>query len=156
MKKILTILFLILISCKSEKKTSADLESFIADKVWFVGNKKTGTQYYFSDKEKRQYLWMTFERRDDGTYTPFVIAKGTPETNPLPNVLSTYREGWSPTDFYKVVGDSLVLQDEEDINGEDIWKFKLEVIKDTTIGIFEYERIRLTNYFGAQIWKTKK
>ncbi|MGC6429845.1 MAG: hypothetical protein ACON5F_02270 [Jejuia sp.] len=145
---------LILFGCQSKNDNSSNLKSFVSDKTWIEFSNKF--QYYYSSKDDGQYLWMTFERREDGTYTPFTPAKGDPYTHHLPNTLTKYREGWSKSSLFKIIGDSLVLQDQDDIKAENLTSYHLEIISDTTIGIIDYYRLKKTNDFGSTIWHSKK
>jgi len=154
MKKYFIILTIILISCKTENKTEKDIESFIVDRIWISSLNKQ--QYYLSSKDKREFLWFTFERKENGTYTPFSNAKGNPDTNPLENIYTDYREGWSPSDFYKIEKDKIILQDEKDVNAENLSEYEIEIGKDTIIGVFEYNTLRVKNENGVRIWKSKK
>ena len=141
---------LVLSSCASSPESLHDL---LVDKVWMDENDE---QMFFSSKEGREYYWMTFDHRPDGTYTPFSAAKGTPDGYPLPKTYATYLEGWSPSTFFKIKGDSLALQDENDLKGKSMMAFKVEAGGDTTIGIFDFKTLRVTNEYGIRIWRTQK
>ena len=154
MKKYIIILTIILISCKTENNTKKEIESFIVDRVWLSSLNKE--QYYLASKDKKEYLWMTFERRENGTYTPFTNAKGNPDTNPLKNTFTDYREGWSPLRFYKIEKNKIIYQNEKDVNAENLSEFEIGIGKDTIIGVFEYNTLRVKNEFGVRIWKSKK
>ena len=154
MKKYFIILTIAFVSCKSENKTEKDLESFIVDRVWLSSLNKE--QYYLSSKDKREFLWMTFEYRENGTYTPFVNAKGNPESNPLKKISSVYREGWSPLDFYKIEKDKIIFQNEKDVDAANLSEYQIEIGKDTILGVFEYNTLLVKNVNGVRIWKSKK
>lgn len=142
-------LFILMNSCNNN---SSELNNLLTDKTWITENKG---QYYFSSNDSREYIWMSFERREGNTYTPFIIAEGTPETNPLPKDKWT-RKGWRKSQYFKIVKDTLIFQDEYDINGEDLTKFHVEMGNDTVIGIVNYKTLRVTNNYGVRIWKTKE
>lgn len=145
---------IILISCKTENKTEKDIESFIVDRIWLSSLNKQ--QYYLSSKDKRKFLWWTIERKENKTYTPFTNAKGNPDTNPLKNTFTDYREGWEASDFYKIEKDKIIFQDEKDVNAENLSEYEIEIGNDTIIGVFEYNTLRLKNEYGVRIWKSKK
>lgn len=154
MKKLTLIIVIVgflLFSCKEKKSVSNNL---LTDKIWL--SNMNDAQYYLSSKDNRFYTWLTVENRVDGEYMPFSIAKGTPESNPFPKVFSTYKEGWSAMQYFKIKGDTLIFQNEEDINGNNISKYHISTGKDTTIGILEYKTLIVTNSYGQRVWKTKK
>lgn len=150
---ILVLLTLVFSACSDNKSTN--LDSVLVDRVWISSLNKS--QYYFSSKDGREYLWMTFERRDGATYTPFSEAKGNPVTNPLKKTNERYREGWSASDdYFRIIGDTLVFQDEDDVNAENLSKFYIQLGADTTIGVFDYKTLKVSNFAGTRIWRTKK
>lgn len=149
------ILYTLLFISACSEDSSSDLDKLLIDRVWISSLNQN--QYYFSSKDNREYLWMKFERRDGKTYTPFSEAKGTPETNLLELAYdNTYREGWSASDYFKVIGDTIIFQEEDDINAENISKFHIEPGPDTTIGVFDYKTLKVSNFAGTRIWRTKK
>ena len=138
-----TAFLFLLAACQNKPKE--DLKEFITDKVW-IDTRHEG-QYYYSSEDGKQYLWMPAVR--DGKLRP---AKGTPEThkyNPNP-------EGWMPLANFKIIGDTLVRQSEDDLEGKDIFKIPLERRKDTTIGIIDYYVVKA--YPGAinTTWLSRK
>jgi hypothetical protein len=147
---ILSILFV----SACNKKGELTLNNALVDKVWISSLNKT--QYYFSSKDGRRYIWMTFERTGEETSTPFSEAKGTPETNPLEMTHAQYREGWSDSDYFRILGDTIIFQDEGDVNAENLSKFHIELGADTTIGVFSYTTLKVSNFAGTRIWRTKK
>jgi hypothetical protein len=149
---ILVLLVLMFSACSDHK--SSNLNSVLVDKVWMSSLNRT--QYYFSSKDGKEYLWMTFERRDGDTYTPFSEAKGNPVSNPLEMTNERYREGWSASDYFRIIGDTLIFQDEDDANAENLSKFHIQLGADTTIGVFDYKTLKVTNFAGTRIWRTKK
>lgn len=146
---VLLLSLLIITSCNNKP----DLYSYIVDRVWM--NTKSKTQYYLSSNENREYFWLSSERRDGEYYYTFSNAEGTPETNPLPNTYTIYRQGWLESDFFKIEGDEIILQDEEDVNAENLSVFTLEQGADTTIGVFDYNTLIVVNKYGKRIWVSK-
>lgn len=149
MKHLAFLIILInIIGCSNNQQTE-NLNSYLTDRIWMTEYKQ---QYYYSSKDNKQYLWMTFERRNGGTYTPFSNAKGNPETNMLQMNVKKYREGWYYSSDYKIIGDSLILQDKDDIDAQNLTTTSLEILKDTIIGVFEYN----TLLDGRTILRSKK
>ena len=145
--------FLIVSSCSNSQNQETNFQEIMVDRVWLTKNQ---TQMYFSSTDGKEYFWMTFQKRNGKSYTPFSKAEGTPQNNPLPINNSVYREGWSGSSYFKFVKDTLILQDEKDIDGKHLSKFHLEIGPDTTIGILEYQTIRVTNQYHSSLWWSEK
>ena len=124
MKKIL-LFFTVIIAFGCRNKQ--DTESILVDRVWISHN---NTQYYFSSKYKKQFKWVS--QNSSGEFKP---AYGTPSTQKFnPNL-----EGWLSLGRFKIEGDTLYVQKESDINGEDVTALYLKPGKDSIIGIVEYQ-----------------
>src|SRR5690606_33937598 len=92
-------LLLLLIFSSCYEKNNSNINNVLVDKIWISSLNKR--QYYLSSKDGRKYLWMTFERRDGGSYAPFSEAKGTPESHPLKLTYHKYKEGWAALNYFK-------------------------------------------------------
>ena len=146
---------LILSSCHSTKnEETQNLNTYIADRVWVSEDKQ---QYYYQSNDNTEYVWMTFDRREDGTYSPFSNAQGTPDSNPLsPNVNASYTEGWSALNYFKVDGNKLITQDEDDLDATDLSTNEVEIGNDTTIGVLKYNTLIVKYHYGNRTLKSKK
>lgn len=156
MKKRWSVLFLyIIVSSCNYNETKQNLNFFITDKIWITPSGEY--QLYFNSKNNTQYIWHKTLNIHGEKTNQFSLAKGTPKTNPfIKNDNEEINEGWSKMYHFKIVGDSIVFQNEDDFNGKNIRKQKIEILNDTTIGIFEYTRIKVTSRYLSTIWKSKK
>lgn len=155
MKYLFALSILLITSCNS-KETSIDqsvqLYDYITDRVWLTENK---AQYYFSSKDDKEYLWMVMEHREDGTYSPFVEAKGTPSNNMISVSTDPYQKGWYESDYFKIENNILIQQDTDDTFGQNLTTFTLEIGKDTTIGILDYNTLKVINKYGIRTWVSR-
>lgn len=47
------------------------------------------------------------------------------------------------------------MQDEEDLNAENLTEYEIEIGKDTIIGVFQYNTLRVKYNWGVMVWKSK-
>lgn len=137
---------------ETKEDRSTDFYAYLTDKIWLTENK---AQYYFSTKNDTNYRWEAIDRSDGSTFYPFVKAKGTPSKNPFPESYSSYMEGWKNWYYFKIDDNKLILQDIEDIDGEDLTIYKLAAGKDTTIGVLDYHTLNVINKYGTRTWVTR-
>lgn len=153
MKWIISIsIWLLMVACSSE--LSSNLDALLVDRIWLSSPNQT--QFYFSSTDQVQYLWMAVERRNGNGYISFSPAKGTPESHPLPEEYTDFKEGWYASSNFKIEGDSIFFQDEDDILGEYIHSYHIKLGMDTTIGLFDFNTIIATNEIGQRMWRSKK
>ena len=155
MKYFLALSIFLITGCNSEESTkdqSAQLYEYITDRVWLTENK---TQYYFSSKDDKEYLWMVMDRREDGTYSPFAVAKGTPADNLISISTDSYQEGWYESEYFKIEDNKLIEQDIDDTFGEYLTTYTLEIGQDTIIGVLDYNTLKVINKYAVRTWVTR-
>lgn len=154
MKYSFIFLLVLLVSCTGKNKVE-NYKNYLTDKVWMVLDQNK-TQCYFSSKDNTEYLWTAMEKRQGDVYYVFTKAKGTPHNNPLlVEDFSFPKEGWDKFQYFRIEGNKLIVQNLNDIEGKHLSTFKLKALGDTTIGVLDYHKLKVTNKYVSKIWVTR-
>ncbi|MEE9408223.1 MAG: hypothetical protein V3V28_09125 [Polaribacter sp.] len=144
MKKIITIIVVVLITITSCNNQSKDLKSFIENKSWIDdGDESTlsimflkdGTQYSLNLKDHIDVLLGKKTYKNSEKMRTY-IHQDSPD-QPKKNSL------WRKYAYYKIKKDTLFTQN---ISSSKINVRTMKMISDTIIGIHKYNRIQLTAY----------
>lgn len=149
-----TKVFLFFLVSACNKQHSDHLERIMTDRIW--ESDVNESQFYLSSQDHIEYIWNAVERKDNRAYYKNVPAKGTPSTLPYEPSWSEYSEGWQPLNHFKFKGDTLMLQDQDDLDGSSVTEYHIKIGKDTAIGVFDYVTLLVTNEYGTRVWRSKK
>jgi hypothetical protein len=153
MTKIIKIVFLLLIIQVTISCSKGTNSCSICDKVWY--SPKMQNQHYLSSKDGFRYSWITLNITDSGTFSPFSIAKGTPESNLMSiNRGSSFSEGWVSRNKFKITEFQIRYYS----NGTFPMLEKLFTYerKDTVVGGEPYELLLITSDSKTKRWISPK
>lgn len=155
MKKILFIITAIIVIGCDTKENKQDLTDFMTNRVWI--SKPLNDQFYLEKKEGKRFIWLKYIKTSKGILMDSLPPKGTPYTNLIKDGNFSFdSQGWSFYDYYEINNDTLFLQKEENFNSSKMTKLKINILNDTLVGVFKYNRIKVKYQYGDRIWMSKK